>query len=159
MIVVADTSPINYLVLIGYQDVLGELFGKVVVPEAVCEELLRESTPKLVREWMTEAPGWLEVVSVRIAVDPELEVLDPGERQAIALAEELSADLLLIDDLRGREAARARKLAVTGTIGILELADKRGLLALSDAIDRLLKTSFRISREIIEELNRKQRSN
>jgi predicted nucleic acid-binding protein len=61
MIVVADTSPINYLVLIEEIDVLTKMYGTVVIPRMVCEELLRPSGPETVRAWISQPPNWLEV--------------------------------------------------------------------------------------------------
>ena len=92
MIVVADTSPINYLILIGGIEILTKMYGKVVIPHAVCEELLRPSAPETVRNWTRHPPDWLEVRTPVHAPDTTLATLDPGERDAILLAAELSAD-------------------------------------------------------------------
>src|SRR2546429_91394 len=99
MIVVSDTSPLNYLVLIGEVEVLWRLYGAVVIPEAVYEELTRPKTPDAVRQWMLQKPDWVEVRAA-----PALATtfgLDPGEEEAIALAVMLQADLLLADDSSG----------------------------------------------------------
>ena len=61
MIVVADTSPINYLILIEEIDILPKIYGSVVIPHTVREELLRASAPQLVRSWVDHLPIWLEV--------------------------------------------------------------------------------------------------
>jgi predicted nucleic acid-binding protein len=87
MIVVADTSPINYLLLIKEIDILAKMYGKVVIPRAVNEELLRPV-----------APDWLEIRTPVNAPDSSLTKLDPGERDAIMLAIELRADQLIVDD-------------------------------------------------------------
>ena len=89
MIVVADTSPINYLILIGEIEVLTKMYGKVVIPHGVREELLRPSAPEIVRNWMSPMPVWLEVHAPSNAPDASLGDLDPGERDAIVLASEL----------------------------------------------------------------------
>jgi predicted nucleic acid-binding protein len=60
MIIVADTSPINYLVLIKEIEVLPKLYGKIVIPETVREELLRPEAPEIVRIWTAQAPAWIE---------------------------------------------------------------------------------------------------
>src|ERR1044071_4692604 len=95
MIVIADTSPINYLVLIHEAELLPRLFGHVFIPPAVWEELNDPDTPAPVRDWLTQAPSWLQVHPLHSPPDPELEYLDDGEREAIALAVELHADELI----------------------------------------------------------------
>ena len=78
--------------------------------------------------------------------------LDPGERDAILLAQELEADELLIDDMRGRREAERRHLHFIGTIAILQAAARQGLLDLRDAFDRLRRTNFHIAQEILDRL-------
>jgi predicted nucleic acid-binding protein len=73
----------------------------------------------------------------------ELKRLHQGERAAILLATRIGAELLLMDDRNGVTIARRRGLAVTGTLGILDLAAARGLIRLSEAVERLKNTSFR----------------
>src|SRR5260370_38525604 len=98
MIVISDTSPLNYLILIECIHVLPELYGRVVIPEGVFEELQRPSTPDVVREWMSGRPGWLEVRQTEMKPDAELQRLGVGERQAICLAQELKAAAVIIDE-------------------------------------------------------------
>jgi predicted nucleic acid-binding protein len=81
-----------------------------------------------------------------------LKHLDPGERDAILLAESLNADLLLLDENLGRQAARQRKLRVTGTLGLLDRAASRGLIDLSASLDRLTQTNFRVSPKLLQQL-------
>jgi predicted nucleic acid-binding protein len=145
MIVVADTSPINYLVLIGEQDLLPALFGQVVIPEAVLEELLSTIAPRTVQEWIAIAPAWLIRRATTASPDPDLHHLDEGERQAIQLAQELQADLLLVDDKAARREAVKRNLPTAGTLGILDRAAEKGLIDFSTALARLKQTSFYIS--------------
>jgi predicted nucleic acid-binding protein len=78
MIVVADTSPINYLILINEVDILPKLYGRVVVPQAVREELVRASAPQLVRSWVDHLPTWLEVRNPLAVPDSSLAKLDAG---------------------------------------------------------------------------------
>jgi predicted nucleic acid-binding protein len=152
MIVVADTTPINYLVLIGEIDVLAKLYGHVVIPQAVQLELTNSHTPAAVRAWISQHPNWLEVRSPRAISDHALDRLDAGERDAILLAQELDADQLIVDELLGRREAERRGLSVIGTIGALREAAAEGLLDLRDTIERLRQTSFHISPAILASL-------
>ncbi len=130
---------------------LPALYGRVVVPCAVSEELMCSRAPLKVREWMKQPPGWLEILSPTV-VDAKLAKLDAGEREAIALAEELSADQLIVDELLGRREAERRGLPVIGTIGVLREASEMGLLNLRNAFDRLRQTSFHVSPLILASL-------
>lgn len=108
MIVIADTGPINYLILIGEIEVLPALYLRILVPNAVCEELSRAKTPETVRTWISMPPAWLEVRSPINSDSTELAHLGSGERDAILLAEELGADQIIIDEALGRREARKR---------------------------------------------------
>lgn len=152
LLVVADTSPIRYLVQVGHVDLLHRLFGAVVIPTEVARELSDASAPPAVQVWIKSSPTWLRVLDAVGGDDPALSNLDPGERAAIALGIALKADLLLIDERRGYAAAVNKGLEVTGTLGILDLAAKRKLVDLRDAIARLKKTNFRYRKELIEGL-------
>lgn len=152
MIVVADTTPINYLILIEEIGVLPKLYGRVVIPPAVSEELMRSRAPMKVQEWIKQPPSWLTVVSPTVTPDPRLLKLDAGERDAIILAEELSADQLIVDELLGRREAEQRSLPVIGTVGVLREAAEMGLLDLRSAFDRLRQTSFHVSPAILASL-------
>ena len=86
MIVVADTSPINYLILIGHIEILPHFYGRVLIPLSVWEELQDTHTPDTVHAWTSQPPHWLEIRALRNTPDPSLNFLDCGEREAIALA-------------------------------------------------------------------------
>ncbi|NJN62038.1 MAG: DUF3368 domain-containing protein [Coleofasciculaceae cyanobacterium RL_1_1] len=151
MIVVSDTSPINYLLLIDQIQVLQLLFEQVIIPEAVRDEMLDPDAPEILRRWITDPPFWLDIRSVS-TIDPALSVLDAGEQAAITLAETLSADVLLIDERLGRQIATERGLSIVGTIGVLDEAANCGLVDLADALARLQQTNFRISRRLVQAL-------
>ena len=103
---------------------------------------------------MAQPPSWLEVIGAADAdsEDPSLQGLDSGERAAIVLAESIRADLLLIDDRAGAILAQQRGFAVTGTLGVLDLASRAGLLRLRDAFARLQRTNFRYPPSLMETL-------
>lgn len=158
MIVVADTSPLDYLVLIGHVDVLQRLFGRVIVPSGVATELADPGSPPAVRTWARALPEWLEVKHVDVPSDAGLDSVDAGEAEAIVLAEGLRPDvLLMIDDRDGRREAVRRGIPTTGTLGVLNDAAQRGLIDLAQALDRLSLTTFRASPLLIRELLERER--
>jgi predicted nucleic acid-binding protein len=133
-IVVADASPIRYLVEIGHIELLPELFENVIIPSVVRDELLHPSAPEGVREWLEASPGWLEIMTAPANDDPALQALDEGERSAIALGVSLPAEIILIDDRRGATVARAKGFEILGTLGVLSLAARgRSLVRLMPA--------------------------
>jgi predicted nucleic acid-binding protein len=85
MIVVGDTGPLNYLLLIGEIDSIPSLFTRVVIPRAVATELASIHAPEMVRRWVANPPVWLDI-QPDSADDGSLSTLDSGERSAIALA-------------------------------------------------------------------------
>jgi predicted nucleic acid-binding protein len=103
---------------------------------------------------MSSRPDWLEVSVVSASEDPSLGGLDVGEKSAIALGLSLSADLVLIDDRRGAAVARGKGFEVTGTLGILDLAARRGMIDLADTLARLRTTNFRRREELLDALLR-----
>jgi predicted nucleic acid-binding protein len=149
MLVVADSSPLILLINIGHIDVLPRLFGQVVIPPEVSAELHQSNRPRAVHDFIASHPAWL-LERVPTAIEP-IPALHAGELAAISLAQELKADLLLIDDVCGRKAAADRHIPFTGTIGVLELAADRGLLDLRDAFGRVKKTDFWISDGLLDE--------
>jgi predicted nucleic acid-binding protein len=147
--VVSNTSPLNYLVLIGEIDVLPRLYGQVVIPSSVYQELRALETPEVVRSWIEHHPDWLETSSETESVDLGLASLHAGEREAISLALHLQADALIIDERQGRNEAENRELKVIGTIGVLVSAHQRGLLDINDSISRLRETTFHVSPKLL----------
>jgi predicted nucleic acid-binding protein len=150
MIVIADTTPLNYLVLIDQSNLLPRLYGRVLIPQAVYEELQAEGAPASVRDWATHHPAWLEVRPALLPLGIGLDPLDSGEREAIALALELKADLLILDDRDARLEATRRNLMVIGTLRVLEDAAQLGLIDLPHAIERLQQTTFRASAKLFQ---------
>jgi predicted nucleic acid-binding protein len=152
MIVVADSGPIHYLVLIGDVDVLLPLFSRVLIPDAVRSELTHTRTPPIVRQWIANPPEWAEIRSIRHSSELLLAKFGPGEHEAILLARQLSADYLLIDDARARSLAEAESVRTIRTIGILRSAARRGLIDLRSSIEKLMATNFRISSSFLNRI-------
>ena len=150
MICVADTSPLNYLVLIGAIEILPRLFEAVFIPPAVLMELERLRAPEIVRAWAQSPPKWLEIRRPLRVV--EILGLHRGETEAIALAEELKANQILIDERDAARVAGQRGLEVVGTLAVLGEAAARGWLDLPLAIQKLRSTNFRMPEDRVRDL-------
>ena len=151
MIVVADASPLVALARIGRLELLHSIFGGVLLPEAVWQELVGAGVERSGVSEFFEA-SW---VQRRPAADSGLVALlrrdlGAGESEAIALAREIGADLLLIDERMGRLAAKRLGLKVTGLVGILIEARERGLITNAEEIvtDLHQKAGFWLSDEL-----------
>jgi len=150
VIVVSDTTSLNYLVLISRESILPALFGKVYAPPAVLKEMRHPGAPAPVRNWADHPSDWL-IVQAPTQTLP-LAPLGAGETEAILLAYELQADLLLTDDRRGVAEAKRLGLPVIGTLNVLQRASGAGLLNLAESIEALKQTTFRWSEELIDEI-------
>lgn len=149
ILVVADTGPLHYLILIETVGLLPKLYDRVVIPSAVLAELIHPKAPPAVKTWAAALPSWTEVKS---ASHTELDdILDPGEAEAIILAEQLKADSLLLDETEARREALRRGLPVAGTIGVLEKAAERNLINLADVFSRLARTNFYVSPDVLQQ--------
>jgi predicted nucleic acid-binding protein len=145
MIVVSDTSAITSLIHIGREQLLAELHGQVLIPPAVQHELLRTHA---------DIPRFLEVRPVRdlVSVARLKTELDLGEAEAIVLAKESHADLLLIDEKLGRQVARREGLHISGLLGLCVDAKLTGKISsLRELVQKLeLEAGFRVSRAVKE---------
>lgn len=150
MIVIADTSPLHYFILLKHAEVLRNLYGRVIIPGAVVSELKAEKTPSAVKLWIMNPPEWLEVRHVTVRADPALAKLDAGEREAIALAEAMGAHALLLDERAGRREAERRKIRVIGTVRILDDAADAGLLNLPEALRLLQEFGFYLDDKLVQ---------
>jgi len=148
--VVSDTSPINYLLLIGQIDLLPKLFTEVVIPAAVFEELSHRKAPSAVKSWISQLPSWARV-SRPHRIEGGLG-LHLGETEAISLALELKIPAILIDERAGRTVAENRGLVAVGTLNILDAADRRGYVDFEAAVKLLRTTSFYVEEHLLNEL-------
>jgi predicted nucleic acid-binding protein len=162
VIIISDTSVITNLAAIQHLHLLPQLYSQVIIPEAVYRELA-EIDPPVPGALEVQTAPWLEV---RQVINPvfvkhlQVEVrLDPGESEAIALALELNADLLLIDERRGRAEASRLGIKITGLLGLLVESKRKNLIvAVKPLMDALIATSeFRISpalyRQVLDVVN------
>src|SRR2546428_7124623 len=152
MLVIAAASPLHYLILLTSTEILPVLFGRIVIPRTVAQELQHPQTPAVVRAWMATPPAWLDIQDVGTAPDASLAHLDAGERDAITFVQAMQADLLLMDEWEGRREAVRRALTVTGGLGVLERAAQRELIDLPTAVTRLLATSFYSSANLVRDM-------
>ena len=150
MIVVSDSSPLHYLIQINKVEILHTLFGEVIIPASVREELECPSAPKEVRKWLKSPPTWAKFCNAAV-INTSL-TLGKGEREAICLVLELNADLLLVDDKKARRIAENHGLTETGIIGILRAAYDRGLVKLPEAIRELIQCGFRLSEKLAQHI-------
>ncbi|MFP5270029.1 DUF3368 domain-containing protein [Coleofasciculus sp.] len=157
MIVVSDTSPLSGLAIVGYLGLLEQLYGRVLIPSGVWHELQRggEDDPRI-----TDVLG-LDWIEVRQPTNQQLvnvlqteRHLDRGESEAIALALEVNAEELLIDERLGRRQAIDLGLSITGLLGILLVAKRRGLITqIKPIMDNLIsEANFRISPNLYREV-------
>jgi predicted nucleic acid-binding protein len=133
---------------------LEHLYARILIPPAVLAELKHPVAPKPVRDWADNPPKWVEVLSPKSSLI--LPQLDLGESEAIALATEVYAEVVLIDEQPGRQEAIRRGLKVAGTLSVLDEADQAGLIVFDNTIAELQKTSFRVSRAVVSEIREKR---
>jgi uncharacterized protein len=150
VIVVSDTSVITNLAAIGHLQLLSQLYEEVTIPQRVYRELV-DIDPPVPGTLEIQTASWVQVKQVinrQFVESLQAKVrLDPGESEAIALALELKADLLLIDERRGRAEANRLGVRITGLLGILVEAKQKNLIdAVKPLMDALIATSeFRVS--------------
>jgi uncharacterized protein len=147
--VISNTSPLFYLHRLRHLDLLQKLYQRIIVPEAVVDELnvgrdLGQDIPNV------EDYGWIEVRPVRA---PELVKLitdlGAGEAQALTLAIEEPGSLVILDNRLAREVARMRNIRITGTAGVLLKAKQEGhISAVAPLLNRLTELDFRLSDDV-----------
>ncbi len=152
MTVVADSSPLIALCRIGKLDLLRDLFGQLILPDAVWQEVVTSGPAKTGAEEIMSA-SWIERRSINDIPLANLlrQDLGAGESEAIVLAREIGANVLLMDERRGREAAKRLGLLCTGLVGVLLEARRRGVITdpASIGLDLRDKAGFWISNELM----------
>jgi hypothetical protein len=146
--IVSNTSPITNLAAIGHLNLLEQLYGTIIIPQAVFDEMVTVDTPVPGTIEVQTLP-WIQTRPLRNCdrLEELLQEIDAGEAEAILLALELSADRLLIDDYQGRAVARRIGIPITGLLGILLISKERGLTqAVKPLLDNLIsEAGFRVS--------------
>ncbi len=154
MIVVSDAGPLIYLGAVGRLALLRDLFGRVVVPREVWNEVVGASTERP-GSAETAAAAWIDIrtPSPSPLAERLSETLGMGEAAAIGLCLELRADLLLCDDLEARRAAAAEGIRIVGTLGILVRGKRAGLLdAVRPIMEAMIGMGLRVSADLVEEI-------
>jgi len=163
MIIVSDTSPILSLTLIGQLELLREIYGSIVIPEAVRQELMvtnHSGTREVAQaDWIITRPTRAAPRS-GASVDPDVVVklllreVDRGEAEAIGLAVQLTADVLLIDERKARKLAQYLELNVVGLLDVLHEAKQRQLIPMIKPVldDLLTHARFRLSRKLYQRI-------
>jgi predicted nucleic acid-binding protein len=148
MIIVCDSSALFALAICDKLDLLDKLYNTVLIPGAVFRESIIQGKPnaKKIKDWAQNKV--VEVTKAQLLNAFNL-LLDRGEAEAVTLYKEKSADLLLIDEIKGRKIARYYNVNIIGTLGILLKAKKDGVLSsIKPSIDLLQKSSIRISDDL-----------
>lgn len=153
-LVVSNAGPLITLAKIQRSQLLKDLFGHIVIPRAVFEEVVLRGAGQPAAE-ETRSAGWIKTRSAvdDLSVAVLRESIGAGESEAIVLAQELGADLLLLDDALARRKAERLGLKVMGTLGVLLLAKQAGLLdAVKPVLAALQQTDFRASLRVYGEV-------
>lgn len=152
MIVIADTTPINYLTLIGEIGLLPVLYTEIILPQGVLVELQDARAPELVKAFAANLPAWVRVLPPgERPVPREIERLGQGEREAVLLAMEMAPAVVLTDDREARSVAAMYSVATISTLRVLADAAEIGQVSLEEAFRRLRATSFRVNEETLQQ--------
>lgn len=156
MIVIADTTPIISFIKMSLLHILETMYGEIIIPEAVYDELICNPSmsheAEIVKECsflkMKKVENEFAVKILRVQMN-----LDAGESEAIVLAESLKADVLLIDEKKARNIARKMNVNIVGTLGILlEAKRQKYILELKPYLDTLLDQNIRIGTQLYNEI-------
>jgi len=155
-VVIADAGPLIGMARIDHLYLLQRLFKIITISPRVFEEL-RISSDRPGAKAVAEAVncGWIRIVALKRPEGSAILrlLIDAGEAESIQLALEQNARLLIIDDRKGRRAAKSRGIQVIGTGGILISAKKAGFLSrVSPIIDELASTGYRLSPQLCKRI-------
>lgn len=154
MIVVSDTSPISNLATVGQLDLLKQIYGEVIIPETVYQEIINAGATEPAT-LAVQSLEWIKKGSVNnLTLVMSLQTqLDPGEAEAIVLALELKADLLIVDERKGRKEATKFGIPITGTLGVLLKAKQLGAISsIKPILDDLINSGFWVSSDIYQQV-------
>ncbi|MEQ9378484.1 MAG: DUF3368 domain-containing protein [Imperialibacter sp.] len=141
-VTVVDTSCLILLTKIEQLGLLYKLFGTITITRTIAEE------------YGHPLPKWVQIINPK---EDSLKIfkafLDAGEASAIALIMETPSSLLIIDELKGRKVAKEIGIMFTGTLGVLKLASRKGLIPnMPEVVEKIKKTDFRVSDDLLKSL-------
>jgi predicted nucleic acid-binding protein len=153
VIVLSDASPLITLSEIGYLETLPELYGSIIITPEVYEEVAVTGIGLPGALQVTSA-SWIKVMAIAkevLAAAQTRSSLGSGELSTISLAEEMKADLTIIDDHQARRVAEQKGLVVFGSVGVLETAFRRGFVNdLTRAYRKLVASEAYINPEVLK---------
>jgi len=147
MIVISDTTPLRYLIETDLVHILEALFGNVIIPQAVFAELQHAKTPLKVKNWIVSHPAWLEVRQADLSTFTPRKQIGQGELEAFALAVELNATAVLLDDRAAMVEAQRHNITTIPTFAILAQAASQNLIDLPNAVALMRQTTLRLPSE------------
>jgi len=149
-VIISDASPLIVLLKINKLSILKELFQKIIIPEAVHKEITAKEHEKTIFNKIE----WIETRKIRNTDLTTLleKLIDRGEAEAIVLAKELKATLL-IDDAKARKHAKLLNINIIGTLGLLKIAKNRGLIpSVKKTIDDMLAEGYYIEDKLVQKI-------
>lgn len=160
MIVVYDTTPLIALLKVNRLDLLKKFFGKIIIPPKVFEELCTNSVFSNEAESIKKSDfitvSDIDIKELSRLIEDEYG-LDAGEAEAIALAKKITADILIVDEKRGRKVAKQNNLTIIGTVGLLMRAKEDGIIngkELKEISDGFIESKIRLNDFLIQSLNK-----
>ena len=149
--VVSNSTPLIALSQVNRLDIIKELFGSIIIPDAVFIEVAADKKGRAGKDEVSIAK-WIRTMKVSnpLAADFLSVNLDPGEAEAITLSKEIKANLLLTDDKDGRKAVKSVDIPITGTVGLLLRYYKGKKEDFKLALDELIAKGFRLSEQDYE---------
>jgi uncharacterized protein len=152
-IIISDSGPLIALALVDLIKSAPKIIGEIVVPETVYNECIYDLTKpgaKIIKKALADHQITLHHVPHSILLTELTSILDQGEAEAIMLYKEIGADLLLIDEVKGRKVAEKQNISITGTVAVLLKAKEKGIRPLvKPMIDKLLQHNYRLSKALI----------
>ena len=150
MIIIADSSPLISFAILNKLDILDQIFDDIYIPAAVYSEITQQDKPYS-QKLKIFAQNRIKNIDNQLAVQLLQSELDIGESEAIVLAKENNIPNILIDEYKGRKAARVCGLFPIGTIGVLLQAKKKNLItAIRPELNKLVTNQRRIAKKLYD---------
>lgn len=150
--IVVNTTPLIALSHVGQLDILKRLYGEIFIPEAVYKEL-SVKTGSVCKKSVDASLDWIQIEKIQNEMAKELykTQLHEGEVEVMILAKEIGADVIIVDDANAKKHAKYLGLPVTGTLGVLIKAKKKGYIdELKPILQLMVKNGIYLSANLIE---------